>query len=113
MAKDSTETDWSQIAALYHRLAELAPSPVAELNRGVAIAMVDGPAAGLVIVEALAASNSLPGYHLLPATRADLLRRLQRPDEAAEHYSEALSMATTDSEQRFLLRRLAETTTAD
>ena len=103
-------TDWSQIAALYDRLADVAPSPVVELNRAVAVAMAHGPAAGLAIVESLAATQSLPGYHLLPAVRADLLRRLGRSGEAARYYDEALSLATTDSERRFLARRLAETT---
>ncbi len=112
-ADDPADTDWRQIAALYERLAELAPSPVVELNRAVAVAVTDGPAAALDIVDSLTASASLPGYHLLPATRADLLRRLHRPDEAAACYREALSLTTTHSERRFLARRLAETTTAD
>jgi len=109
-APSATATDWSQIAALYDRLADVAPSPVVELNRAVAVAMAHGPAAGLAIVESLAATQSLPGYHLLPAVRADLLRRLHRSGEAARYYDEALSLATTDSERRFLARRLAETT---
>jgi RNA polymerase sigma-70 factor (ECF subfamily) len=109
-ARNAAATDWSQIAALYDRLAYVAPSPVVELNRAVAVAMAHGPAAGLAIVESLAATQSLPGYHLLPAVRADLLRRLHRSGEAARYYDEALSLATTDSERRFLARRLAETT---
>jgi len=109
-ARNAAATDWSQIAALYDRLADVAPSPVVELNRAVAVAMAHGPAAGLAIVESLAATQSLPGYHLLPAVRADLLRRLHRSGEAARYYDEALSLATTDSERRFLARRLAETT---
>ena len=109
-APNAAATDWSQIAALYDRLADVAPSPVVELNRAVAVAMAHGPAAGLAIVESLAATQSLPGYHLLPAVRADLLRRLHRSEEAARYYGEALSLATTDSERRFLARRLAETT---
>jgi RNA polymerase sigma-70 factor (ECF subfamily) len=112
-AADAADTDWRQIAALYDRLAERTPSPVVELNRAVAIAMVSGPAAGLAIVESIAAAKTLPGYHLLPATRADLLRRLHRLDEAAVHYREALRLATHDAERRFLARRLAETITAD
>ena len=71
-ASDAADTDWTQIAALYKRLADLAPSPVVELNRAVAVAMADGPAAGLAIVDSLAQSRSLPDYHLLPAVRADL-----------------------------------------
>ena len=108
-APSAAATDWSQIAALYDRLAYVAPSPVVELNRAVAVAMAHGPAAGLAIVESLTATHSLPGYHLLPAVRADLLRRLHRSGEAARYYDEALSLATTDSERRFLARRLAET----
>ncbi len=109
-APSAAATDWIQIAALYDRLSYVAPSPVVELNRAVAVAMADGPAAALAIVESLAATHPLPGYHLLPAVRADLLRRLHRSDEAARYYGEALSLASTDSERRFLSRRLAETT---
>jgi RNA polymerase sigma-70 factor, ECF subfamily len=112
-AKDVADTDWRQIAELYDRLAEFAPSPVVELNRAVAIAMASGPAAGLAIVESIVAARTLSGYHLLPATRADLLRRMDRLDEAAVHYREALSLATNDGERRFLARRLRETTTVD
>jgi RNA polymerase sigma-70 factor (ECF subfamily) len=83
-----------------------------ELNRAVAVAMADGPAAGLDLVESLDVSGELSGYHLLPATRADLLRRLRRPSEAAAAYREALELATSDSERRFLARRLAESTTS-
>jgi RNA polymerase sigma-70 factor, ECF subfamily len=111
-APDVASTDWAQIAALYGRLARLTPSPVVELNRAVAVAMADGPAAGLELVDALAASGELDGYHLLAATRADLLRRLGRPDEAAAAYREALALAHTDAERRYLERRLAETTSS-
>jgi RNA polymerase sigma-70 factor (ECF subfamily) len=107
-AADAADTDWARIALLYGRLAEIVPSAVVELNRAVAVAMADGPAAGLVLVEALEASGALAGYHLLPATRADLLRRLQRPAEAAASYREALELAATDAERRYLARRLAE-----
>ena len=72
--------------------------------------MADGPAAGLVLVDALAATGALDGYHLLPATRADLLRRLGRNDEAAQAYQEARELAGTDAERRYLTRRLAEVT---
>ena len=109
-APSAATTDWSQIAALYDRLTDVAPSPVVELNRAVAVAMAHGPAAGLAIVESLAATETLSEYHLLPAVRADLLRRLDRSEEAARYYGEALSLAATDSERRFLARRLAETT---
>jgi RNA polymerase sigma-70 factor (ECF subfamily) len=108
-APDADATDWVQIALLYGRLVRLVPSPVVALNRAVAVAMADGPAAGLALVEELAGSGALAGYHLLPATRADLLRRLGRHEEAAAGYREALSMATTDAERRYLTRRLAET----
>jgi RNA polymerase sigma-70 factor (ECF subfamily) len=81
-----------------------------ELNRAVAVAMADGPEAGLSLVDALEASGALEGYHLLPATRADLLRRLGRAAEAAAAYREAFDLAATDAERRYLTRRLAETT---
>jgi RNA polymerase sigma-70 factor (ECF subfamily) len=109
-ARDAAATDWNQIAALYERLADLDPSPVIELNRAVAVAMAKGPAAGLTIVESIAATEPLLDYYLLPAVRADLLLRLHRSEEAARYYGEALSLATTDSERRFLARRLAQTT---
>jgi RNA polymerase sigma-70 factor, ECF subfamily len=107
-ATEAAATDWAQIARLYGRLAELNPSPVVELNRAVAVAMADGPAAGLELVAALEKSGALRGYHLLPATRADLLRRLGRPAEAAASYREALELAATDAERRYLAGRLAE-----
>ena len=112
-ARDAAGTDWSQIAALYDRLAGFLPSPVVELNRAVAIAMAGSPAAGLAIIDSLAQSRSLPDYHLLPAVRADLLRRLNRFDEAAVYYREALNLARTDSERRFLQRRLRGSETPD
>ena len=110
-ADQATETDWAQIALLYRELARIVPSPVVELNRAVAVAMADGPEAGLRLVEALDESGALAGYHLLAATRADLLRRLGRRDEAAEAYREALELTTSDAERRYLARRLAETRT--
>jgi RNA polymerase sigma-70 factor (ECF subfamily) len=110
-AADAAGTDWPQIAALYGRLVRLVPSPVVELNRAVAVGMADGPAAGLALVDALAGSEAMEGYHLLPATRADLLRRLGRADEAATAYREALGLASTDAERRYLGRRLTEVTT--
>jgi RNA polymerase sigma-70 factor, ECF subfamily len=109
-AADPAATDWVQIAELYGRLARVVPSAVVRLNQAVAVAMADGPAAGLALVEALDASGELAGYHLLPATRADLLRRLDRPAEAAAAYREALDLAATEAERRFLARRLAEMT---
>ncbi|MEV4753736.1 sigma-70 family RNA polymerase sigma factor [Micromonospora sp. NPDC049559] len=109
-AADAAETDWTEIALLYRELANLTPGPVVELNRAVAVAMADGPAAALPLLDALAASGALAGYHLLPATRADLLRRLDRRAEAAGAYREALALTRTDAERRYLERRLAEVT---
>ena len=80
-----------------------------ELNHAVAVGMARGPLAGLELVEALEASGQLAGYHLLPATRADFLRRLGRASAAAAAYAEALELASTDAERRYLTRRLAET----
>jgi RNA polymerase sigma-70 factor, ECF subfamily len=108
-AATAQDTDWAQIAGLYEQLAWFLPTPVVALNHAVAVAMAQGPAAGLPLVAALEASGKLAGYHLLPATRADLLRRLGRLAEAAEAYREALEAASTDAERRFLRRRLAET----
>jgi RNA polymerase sigma-70 factor, ECF subfamily len=102
-------TDWAQIAALYGELVRMTPTPVVALNRAVAVAMADGPEAGLALVDELEASGALREYYLLAATRADLLRRLARPAEAAVAYREALDRAGTDAERRYLARRLAET----
>jgi RNA polymerase sigma-70 factor (ECF subfamily) len=107
-AGSAAGTDWRTIARLYAELGRMTPSPVVELNRAVAVGMADGPEAGLVLVDALAATGALAGYHLLPATRADLLRRLGRKAEAAQAYREAIGLAGTDAERRFLTRRLAE-----
>jgi RNA polymerase sigma-70 factor (ECF subfamily) len=107
-AARASDTDWAEIAALYGQLAQLVPSPVVELNRAVAIGMSDGPAAGLALVDALDRSGKLAGYYLLPATRADLLRRLGRSAGAADAYREALDLAATDTERRYLAGRLAE-----
>jgi RNA polymerase sigma-70 factor (ECF subfamily) len=105
-APDAAATDWPQIAALYSELARLAPSPVVDLNRAVAIAMADGIAAGLALIDELAESGELDGYYLLPATRADLLRRDGRVAEAADFYEQALELAPTDAERRYLAARL-------
>jgi len=107
VAPDTDNTDWSQIAALYGELTRWTPNPVVELNRAVAVGMADGPAAGLALVDALAATGALAGYHLLPATRADLLRRLDRPSEAADEYRVALGQVTNEAERTYLARRLA------
>jgi RNA polymerase sigma-70 factor (ECF subfamily) len=103
-------TDWRQIEGLYDALLRLAPSPVVELNRAVAVAMTRGPAAGLAIVDRLVADGTLADYHLLHAARADLLRRLDRRSEAAEAYRRAAALTANRAEQAFLGRRLAEVT---
>lgn len=105
-APSAHATDWRQIAALYSVLACIYPSPVVELNRAVAIAMADGLEHGLALLDTI----HLPGYHLLPAARADLLRRLGRHTEAADAYRQALALVTNEAERRFLERRLAEVT---
>jgi RNA polymerase sigma-70 factor (ECF subfamily) len=99
-------TRWDRIAALYDALAALERSPVVALNRAVALAMAEGPARGLAEMDAL--REALDGYHLLHAARADMLRRLDRRDEAAEAYRRAHALAGADAERRFLERRLAE-----
>jgi RNA polymerase sigma-70 factor (ECF subfamily) len=107
-APTAAATDWREIAILYSRLSEMAPTPVVALNHAVAIAMADGPTTGLALVDALERGGALRDYYLLPATRADLLRRLQRDAEAAVAYRRALELAPTDAERRFISRRLAE-----
>jgi RNA polymerase sigma-70 factor (ECF subfamily) len=107
-APTAADTDWAQIVQLYQRLAALVPSPVVRLNQAVAVAMSSGPAAGLRLVSQIEAGGELTGYYLLPATRADLLRRLGRPVEAAASYRAAYDLVGTDAERRFLARRLAE-----
>jgi RNA polymerase sigma-70 factor (ECF subfamily) len=104
-AASAAETDWMQIAALYATLVEMVPSAVVELNRAVAVSMALGPGEGLAIVESLAESGELRGYHLLPAARADMLRRLGRYPEAASAYEEARDLAGTEAERRYLERR--------
>lgn len=107
-AATAADTDWPQIVALYALLARIQPSPVVELNRAVAVAQAAGPAAGLALLDALEARGELAGYHLLPAARADLLRRLGRRAESAAAYRRALDLAENPAERRFLSRRLAE-----
>ena len=102
------DTNWPRIVGLYDLLQQLLPSPVIALNRAVAVAMADGPRAGLVIIDELATLGELDEYHLLHAARADMLRRLGSNAEAADNYELALSLATNDSERRFLERRLRE-----
>ncbi len=103
----ATATDWARVAALYERLSELQPSPVVELNRAVAVSMAAGPGAGLDLIERLE-SPRLEGYHLLHATRADLLRRLGRDEEAAAAYRRARELAANPAERAFLERRITE-----
>ena len=107
-APDSAATDWTQIVALYDLLARAEPSPVVELNRAVAVAMRDGPAAGLALIDTILGGGNLSDYHLAHAARADLCRRLGRMAEARASYERALSLAEQEPERRFLERRLAE-----
>ena len=107
-ARTAAETDWERIAALYDALAQLAPSPVVELNRAVALAMAFGPAAGLEVVDALISEPSLKGYHLLPSVRGDLLTKLGRFEEARGELERAASLTRNARERTLLLRRAAE-----
>jgi RNA polymerase sigma-70 factor (ECF subfamily) len=109
-ARIAEQTDWPQIASLYTLLLRVNPSPVVALNHAVAVAMADGPEAGLRLVDRLGTSDALSDYHLLPAARADLLRRLGRRVEAADAYRAALALVSNDADRRFLERRLAEVT---
>lgn len=99
------DTDWGRIAALYEALSGVAPSPVVELNRAVAVSMADGPAAGLKIVDALVEQGALPNYHLLPSVRGDLLSKLDRFDEARREFERAASMTGNIRERELLTRR--------
>jgi RNA polymerase sigma-70 factor (ECF subfamily) len=107
-APRAEDTDWPQIAALYGLLARVHPVPVVELNRAVAVAMADGLERGLDLIDLLSRRGDLDRYHLLPAARADLLRRLGRRSEAAAAYRRALDLVGNDAERRYLARRLAE-----
>ncbi|HYC32996.1 MAG TPA: RNA polymerase sigma factor [Gemmatimonadales bacterium] len=107
-APSTDATDWAQIVGLYDVLLETAPSPVVELNRAVAVAMRDGPEAGLGLIDALLARGELDGYHLAHSARADLLRRLNRSAEARAAYQRALEQSRQEPERRFLERRLGE-----
>jgi predicted RNA polymerase sigma factor len=106
-APTAEETHWARIAALYSALAELMPSPVVELNRAVAVAMAEGPAAGLAIVDGLRDEPSLASYHLLQSVRGDLLARLGRPAEARAEFERAASLTRNTREQQLLLQRAA------
>ena len=107
-APTAAETDWRQIVGLYDVLLRVEPTPVVELNRAAAVAMRDGPAAGLTVVEAILARGELADYHVAHAARADLCRRLGRTAEATSAYERALSLATQEAERRFFARRLRE-----
>jgi RNA polymerase sigma-70 factor (ECF subfamily) len=102
------DTNWPRIVRFYDALERLAPSPVVRLNRAVATAMAEGPSQGLAIMDELAASGDLENYHLFHAARADLLRRTDSPQEAAQSYSRALELVTNDRERRYLQHRLRE-----
>ena len=106
-APDARATDWNEIVGLYDLLSATEPSPVVDLNRAVAVAMRDGPQAGLALVEALLARGDLADYRLAHAARADLCRRLDRNDDARESYERALALTRQEPERRFLERRLA------
>jgi RNA polymerase sigma-70 factor (ECF subfamily) len=101
-------TDWPQIVALYNVLHDVAPSPMVDLNRAVAVAMVDGPAAGLALMDAIEADGRLSDYYLLHAARADLLHKLGRDEEAAGAYRRALQVVGNEPERAFLTRRLTQ-----
>jgi RNA polymerase sigma-70 factor (ECF subfamily) len=109
-AARAEDTDWRQILGLYDLLERVQPSPIVSLNRAVALAMVNGPRAALEIIDSLTSSTAsdLDSYHLLHATRADLLRRMDSREEAAKSYMRALELATNESERRFLQKRLKE-----
>jgi RNA polymerase sigma-70 factor, ECF subfamily len=107
-AARAADTDWARVASLYTDLLRLVPSAIVRLNRAVAVAMAAGPQAGLAMVDELESAGELTGYYLLPATRADLLRRLGRREDAARSYRQALDLAPTEPERRYLSKRLAE-----
>jgi RNA polymerase sigma-70 factor (ECF subfamily) len=109
-ANDASKTDWRQIVGIYDVLLRIEPSPVAELNRAVAIAMRDGPDAGLAIVDAILARGDLDAYAPAFAARADLCRRLGRNPEAALAYRRAIALTRQEPERRFFERRIKEIT---
>ena len=109
-ANDASNTDWAQIVALYQVLLRIEPSPIVELNRAVAVAMKDGPMAGLDLIDAILNRGDLKDYHLAHSARADLFRRLGRFDEARAAYKQALDLTQLEPERRFYEKRLAEIT---
>ena len=106
-AATAAETDWRRIATLYATLARVNPSPVVELNRAVAVAMAEGPAAGLLIVDALREEPTMASYHLLPAVRGDLLAKLGRHDEARAQFERAAELTRNAQERAVMLERAA------
>jgi predicted RNA polymerase sigma factor len=106
-ARTADQTDWARIASLYDVLAEQAPSPIVELNRAVAVGMAEGPAAGLVLIDALAGEPALKGYHLLPSVRGDLLAKLGRMAEARGEFERAATLTRNARERSLLLERAA------
>jgi RNA polymerase sigma-70 factor, ECF subfamily len=104
-ARTAAETDWERIVALYDALSQVAPSPVVELNRAVAVAMAFGPAAGLELVDAISRERSMQKYHLLPSVRGDLLLKLGRIDEAREEFERAASLTRNERERELLMKR--------
>jgi len=106
-AATAADTDWARIAALYARLGERAPSPIVELNRAVAVAMAEGPAARLALADALRSEPALQDYHLLPSVRGDLLAKLGRPDEARAEFERAAALTRNERERALLLARAA------
>jgi RNA polymerase sigma-70 factor (ECF subfamily) len=107
-ANNPAATDWSQIVSLYDALARAEPSPIVDLNRAVAVAMRDGPAAGLALIDGILESGDLAEYHLAHSARAELLRRLGRTQEAGDSYQRAIALARQEPERRFLERRLSD-----
>jgi predicted RNA polymerase sigma factor len=104
-ARTAAETDWTRIATLYGTLAQLAPSPIVELNRAVAVAMAFGPQEGLELIDSLTTEPSLQAYHLLPSVRGDLLKKLGRMDEARSEFERAASLTRNERERNLLLER--------
>lgn len=109
-ARTAEETDWGRIVMLYTELGQIAPSPVIEVNRAVAVSMSEGPEAGLEILDALGSVPSLAGYHLFPAVRGDLLSKVGRVEEARMEFERAAGMTRNGRERKMLLRRAAECT---
>jgi predicted RNA polymerase sigma factor len=104
-ARTAEQTDWARIASLYGTLTTMTGSPVVELNRAVAVSMADGPSAGLEVLEGVAGSTSLDGYHLVPAVRGDLLDRLGRVEEARAEFERAAGLTRNAAERQVYLRR--------